>query len=125
MLQKVLLIALAGALGTLARFGLGGLVQRCVSPTFPYGTLTVNLIGCFLFGLLWALALERYSISSETRSILLIGFMGAFTTFSTYVAETGNLLADAQWTTASVNIIVQNVGGLACFFLAQFVARWI
>ncbi len=125
MLQKILLIALAGALGTLARFGLGGLIQRWTSPTFPYGTVVINLTGCFLFGLIWALALERYALSSQSRSILLIGFMGAFTTFSTYVAETGNLLADAQWTAAAVNVTLQNIGGLACFLLAQALARWL
>ena len=83
MWHEILWIALAGALGTLARYGLGGAVQTVLGQNFPWGTLVVNAIGCLLFGLVWTLAEERLLISGHLRFIVLVGFMGAFTTFST------------------------------------------
>ncbi|MCB2192315.1 MAG: fluoride efflux transporter CrcB [Deltaproteobacteria bacterium] len=122
-LSKLLLIALAGSLGTLARYSLGGLVHRLVNWPFPWGTLTVNLLGSFLFGLIWALAQERSMISAEARIIVLTGFMGAFTTFSTFMFETGELLRDSQWALAFGNLLMQNVVGLAAVFAGWAVAR--
>ena len=75
MLRKLCWIALAGGLGSLARYGLTGLVQRILGSGYPWGTTVVNLSGCFLFGVIWSLAEERYLISGEWRSILLIGFV--------------------------------------------------
>ena len=78
---KLAWLALMGALGTLCRYGLDGAVLRACGTRFPWGILVVNALGCFLFGLIWPLAEDRMLISSETRSLVLIGFMGAFTTF--------------------------------------------
>src|SRR5260370_5189623 len=75
MVKRILLLAAAGAVGTLARYWLSGAVQRISSTTFPWGTLAVNGSGCFLFGLVWALADEPLLISGHTRLILLVGFM--------------------------------------------------
>src|SRR3990172_253106 len=82
MIHKLALLALAGSLGTLARYGLAGLVHRYDGASFPWGTLAVNVTGCFLVGLLAALFESRWPVTGETRVILLVGFMGAFTTFS-------------------------------------------
>ena len=123
MLQKLLLIGLAGGVGTLARYGLAGLVQRWSGPAFPWGTVVVNAVGCFAFGIVWALASERLALSGEVRLIVLVGFMGAFTTFSTYVSETGEMLADSQWLLASGNILMQNAVGLALFFTGVAIVR--
>jgi CrcB protein len=112
MLQKLLWLAGAGALGTLSRYFVGGFVQRLGGDLFPWGTLAVNVIGCFLFGLIWPLAEHRLIISVETRLIVLTGFMGAFTTFSTYAFETGMRLSEAQWSEAIINIAAQNGLGL-------------
>ena len=125
MLQKLLLIGLAGGLGTLARYGLSGLVHRWAGADFPWGTVTVNAMGCFLFGVVWALAGERLALSPEARIVILIGFMGAFTTFSTYVSETGEMLAESQWLLASGNILLQNILGIVLFFLGVALARWV
>lgn len=122
-MSKLLLIALAGSLGTLARYGLGGLVHRLLPWPFPWGTLTVNLLGSFLFGLVWALAQERFIISSEARIIILAGFMGAFTTFSTFMFETGELLRDSQWALAAGNLLLQNLVGLVAVFAGWALAR--
>ena len=125
MLQKLILLAGAGALGTLARYGLAGAVQRSFVGEFPWGTMAANMTGCFLAGLFWSLAENRLSISGEMRAIVLIGFMGAFTTFSAFVLETGGLLRDSQWSWALANIAFQNVFGLALFFLGLAIGRFI
>ena len=88
-----------------------------------WGTIAVNILGSFLFGLVWALAQERSIISAEARIIVLAGFMGAFTTFSTFMFETGELLRDSQWALAFGNLALQNVVGLAAVFAGWVVAR--
>ena len=94
--KKFLLIALGGGLGALARYGLGGLVQRLGRSNFPWGTFAVNMTGCLLFGLLWMLSTKHLSLSGQARLFLLTGFMGAFTTFSTFIFETGQLLSGGE-----------------------------
>lgn len=123
MLAKLVLIAVFGAAGALARFGLGGLVARLYGGTFPAGTFTVNFIGCFLFGLVWPLAEERLLISSETRTIILVGFMGSFTTFSSLIFETGELLRDSEWTLAVVNIGGQVLLGMIGLIAGMAIGR--
>ncbi len=123
MLLKLTYIALAGALGTLARYGLGGLMHRLLPAGFPWGTLTVNLVGSFAFGLIWGLAVERNLISGEARLIILVGFMGAFTTFSTFMFETGQLMRDSQWLLVAGNLLAQNLVGLVAVFLGWALAR--
>ncbi len=123
MARKLLWLAGAGALGTLARYGLAGLVQRLHDGGFPWGTLVVNALGCFLFGIVWTLAEERLVIGGELRLVVLVGFMGAFTTFSTYAFETSAMLRDAEWMLAAANALSQNVLGIICFFLGVAVGR--
>jgi len=108
----VLLVACAGAAGTVCRYGMATLVQRWGGLSFPWGTLAVNAVGCFLFGLFVALAEERLNLSRETRIVVLMGFMGAFTTFSTFAFDTGNLLIQGRWGVAALNIVAQNVSGI-------------
>ena len=122
-MQKIIAIAIAGALGTLARYWLGGLVQQVFNGGFPAGTFAVNVLGSFLFGVVWALAEERLVISSEVRTVILAGFMGAFTTFSTFMFETGAFMRDAQWLMAAINVIAQLVVGLLCLFLGLAAGR--
>lgn len=118
-----LCIALAGAVGTLARFGLATAVGRATGIGFPWGTFVVNLAGCFLFGLVWALAAERGILGEPWRAVLLIGFMGAFTTFSTFGYETYALLRDGEWLRAAANAAGQMLGGLACLGLGIAAGR--
>jgi CrcB protein len=112
MLNKILLIAVAGAMGSLARYGLGSFVQRAAGVGFPWGTTTVNIIGCLLFGLIWSLAEHRLELGGSFRVFALVGFMGAFTTFSTFQFETAQLLRDSQWLMACGNLLLQNSVGL-------------
>ena len=121
--MKVLLLAAAGALGALARYGLAGLIQRPGVGQFPWGTFGVNVIGCFAAGVLWALFTHRIAIGPEARTIVLVGFMGAFTTFSAFALETSHLMRDAQWTWALGNILGQNVLGITALFAGLALGR--
>ena len=88
-------IALGGAVGSVARYALAGLVQRCTSPYFPYGTFAVNIVGCLVFGIIFGLTEQRFAISPAMRAFLLIGVRGGFTTFSSYTFESFQLIRDA------------------------------
>jgi len=123
MLQKILLISIAGALGTLARYALVGLVQRNSGTLFPYGTLAVNVLGCLIAGILWTLCEYRFQISGSTRTIFFVGFLGAFTTFSAYILETGSMVNDSEYLRAGINVLLQNVLGFAAFFTGVFIGR--
>ena len=112
MLQKVLLIGFAGALGTLARYGMAGMVQRLTGTGFPWGTVAVNIAGCFIAGLLWSLLDRKIHLDAGLQLALFIGFMGAFTTFSTFILETGHLMRQDAWLHAGANILLQNAIGL-------------
>jgi CrcB protein len=123
-MKEIALLGIAGALGALSRYGLSGLVQSYAGARFAWGTLVVNALGCFLFGLIWMLAAEeRTLISAQTRFLVLTGFMGAFTTFSTFAFETTRYLNDSQWALAAANVIGQNVLGLVCVFIGMAAGR--
>ncbi|ABA58743.1 camphor resistance protein CrcB [Nitrosococcus oceani ATCC 19707] len=123
MWQKLAWIALAGAGGTLSRYALSGLVQNLCGASFPWGTWVVNGLGCFLFGMIWALAEERLLITGEIRFIVLTGFMGAFTTFSTFAFEASQFLRDSEWLLAAIHLIGQNSLGLVCVFLGFTISQ--
>ncbi len=110
--MRILLLIVFGALGTLARYGLQGLVQYRTGSAFPTGTLAVNLLGCFLLGGVAQYALHRLTISPEWRVGLTIGFMGAFTTFSTFGYETVKMLEDGEWGRATLYVAVSVAGGI-------------
>jgi CrcB protein len=111
---KFAIIAAGGAIGALARYAMGGLVQQALkTASFPAGTLAVNLTGCLLIGLGGGLIESRQFFSPEMRAFVFIGFLGSFTTFSTFGLESFNLVRDGQWLLAAVNICVSVVVGLA------------
>lgn len=122
-MQKLVLIGVAGAFGALARYLLGGLVQRYAGASFPWGTFVVNVLGAFLFGLIWSMVEQRFVISPEARVIALSGFLGAFTTFSSLMFETTMLIGEAQWSLALLNIGGQIVLGLTAMFLGLATGR--
>ena len=110
--MRLLLLIVFGALGTLARYGLQGGVQDRTGPSFPSGTLVVNLLGCFLLGCLGQFALHRLYFPPDWRLAITIGFFGAFTTFSSFSWETIQMLQDGEWTRAAIYVAVSVVGGL-------------
>jgi CrcB protein len=111
-MKRYLLLFLAGGSGAILRFWLAGISQRAYGGELPIGTCVVNLVGCLLFGFIWSLAEGRLIISGETRFLILTGFVGAFTTFSTFAFETHALMQKAQWLPALGNVIGQCVLGI-------------
>lgn len=109
---KILLIAGGGALGSVSRYLLAGWVQRWSEGAFPVGTLAVNLLGCFVLGLAAALLMGPAIVREEYRMAFTIGFLGGFTTFSTFGYETFALLNDRQWKTAALNVLLSNGLGI-------------
>jgi len=119
----VLGIGLAGAIGTLSRYWLSGNVNKTCGIGFPWGTVSVNLLGCFLFGLIWILAEERSLIGPAARTVILIGFMGGLTTFSSLAGDTMGLLREAQYLRAFANVAMQNIAGLTLLWLGIVTGR--
>ena len=122
-MAKYFWLALAGAAGTLARYGLGGLVHRLIKSPYPWGTLVINGSGCLLFGLIWSATAEHWNVRPDIRTYVLIGFMGAYTTFSSFAFETAALLRDGEWLPAFANFAAQNVLGLLCMFVGLALGR--
>jgi len=109
---RLLLIAVFGAIGTLARYGLQGLVQVKMVSTFPYGTLAVNLTGCFFLGLIGQFTVNRMVISPELRIAIAVGFFGGYTTFSSFGWETAKMLEAGEWLWATTYVATSVVLGL-------------
>ena len=124
--MNILLVALGGAFGSVSRYLLGTWVQSVSkSIDFPYGTLTVNLIGCFVIGFLSQLAEARGVFTSETRAFVFIGILGGFTTFSSFGNDTINLLRDGETFNALANVGANVILGLLLVWLGRIVAYWI
>ena len=115
-MERALLVGLGGFLGTVLRYGLGGLIGRWKAGwTFPLETLVINVVGCLVLGLLAGLSESRGIFAGTTRAFLFIGVLGGFTTFSTFGYETFQLLRDGQWPAAGLSTLLQlglGVGGV-------------
>lgn len=122
-MAKWIAIAVAGGLGSLARYGLAGLVQRWAGPAFPWGTLVVNAAGCLAFGFVVGVIEDRVALAAQLRPFLLIGFLGAFTTFSTFAFESTELLLDRQWWFFAGNVAGQTVVGIVAVILGLAAGR--
>jgi CrcB protein len=109
---RVLLIAIFGAIGTLARYGLQGVVQVRTGGVFPYGTLLINLTGCFLLGLLGQFTMNRMVISPDWRVAMTVGFFGGYTTFSSFGWETAKMLEAGEWLRATTYVSASVIAGL-------------
>jgi fluoride exporter len=116
-------IAVAGAFGALARYGLEGLVSDRAPGAFPWGTFVVNVSGSFLLGLVFVLTTERVMVEPWLRSSLTIGFLGAYTTFSTLSLESYRLLEDGSIGLALANTVGSLVAGLTAVYLGVVAGR--
>jgi CrcB protein len=125
-LRKTLWVGAGGFLGASARYWLGAWVQARWGTAFPWATLAINVSGSFLLGLVMAALLERPGAprAPELRLLLAVGFLGAYTTFSTFSYETLALLAAARWARALANALGSLLAGLAAVWLGVFLGRW-
>lgn len=110
--SQLILFCLAGALGSLARYGMTTVIGALLGSSFPWGVFVVNVLGCFLFGAVWAAAGILHLLSDSARLIILTGFMGAFTTFSTFIFDSQALLESGSWMALALNVLGQIVLGL-------------
>ena len=126
MITKLLLIGAGGFIGSILRYVVGGAVQTLSqSIAFPYGTLAVNILGCFGIGFLSELVDTRAFISTDTRAFLIVGILGGFTTFSAFGNETMNLIRDGEATLAMMNVGTQVLLGLGAVWLGYTLAYMI
>lgn len=122
-MTKWLHLAAGTLAGGFARYVLAGATYRLLGAGFPHGTLAVNLSGCFLIGLFDCLAEERFLLGPEARVLLMIGFCGAFTTFSTLLLETSHLLRDGDAAKAALNLGLSVVLGFLLLRLGYGLGR--
>ena len=120
---NLLLIAIGGALGSVARYLLSTLVLRMSGSLFPLGTFVVNLAGCVVFGAIAGAAQHRFALTPDARAFLLVGVLGGFTTFSSYASESVALLRDGRFAAAALNVAGQVFAGLAGLWSAYRLMR--
>ena len=125
-MTNLFLVGIGGAVGSISRYLLGTWIQSVSrSVDFPFGTLAVNLIGCFVIGFLSQLAEARGAFTSESRTLVFIGVLGGFTTFSSFGNDTINLMKDGETFNALMNVGANVILGLALVWLGRAVAYWI
>lgn len=122
-MRTAIAIAVAGAVGALARYGLEGFVSRRAPGAFPWGTFVVNVSGAFALGFLFTLLTEVFTVSAWIRGAVTIGLLGAFTTFSTLSFETYRLAEDGALGVATANALGSLAAGLAAVYLGVITGR--
>jgi CrcB protein len=127
LLTQYLVIGLGGALGSMLRFGLGSLIDSNVQKTgqiFPWGTIVVNITGCFVIGFIFTISASegRIILGSLTRNFIMIGILGGYTTFSSFSLQTLTLAQDGQWWGAAANVLLSVVLCLAGVWLGAMLA---
>jgi len=125
MMENFLLISLGAVLGANARYWLGTWVAQKWGSTFPVGTLLINVTGSFLLGLFMTLATERFLIDPRWRLLVAVGFLGAYTTFSTFTYESFNLLFKGQWVPGLLNLLGSSLLGILAVGLGVFIGKTI
>ena len=123
MLDRVLLVALGGAVGSALRYVVALLAVAWLGPAFPWGTLAVNLAGSFAIGLVQQLAVESLVLSESTRLLISTGVLGGLTTYSSFSYESVRLMETGAWVPAWINVLVTTVACLTLCFLGLATGR--
>ena len=118
-----LIVGAGGFIGATARYALAAWIGRRWGRSFPLGTFVINVSGSFLIGLLMYLSAERLMINPQWRLLLVVGFLGAYTTFSTFEYETGRLFADGERLIAALNVILSVTAGFAALKVGEVIAK--
>ncbi len=118
-----LVVGAGGFVGAIARFIVSSWIGRQWGWSFPLGTFAVNVSGCFLIGLLMSLLSDRFMVDPRWRLFLAIGFLGGYTTFSTFAYETGRLLQENGWMLAAINVVLSVFAGFAALKTGEVMAR--
>jgi len=124
-MEKWIYLLLGGLVGTASRYGLAGVVSQKMGAGFPWGTMAVNITGCFVIGFLDVIFEKKFLMSPNYRILLMTGFCGAFTTFSTLMLETSNLLKENEFMYAFGNVAISFVIGFAAFKIGAVIAEFI
>lgn len=123
-MNTISLIFIGAGLGGVLRYGVSTGINNLFNKNFPYGTLVVNVSGSLLMGFLFVIILERFqSIAPQLRALLLIGFLGGYTTFSSFSIETINLMENANWFPAIVNILLSTILCLMAAWMGVILGR--
>jgi fluoride exporter len=120
---QFLVVAIGGAIGSALRYGTSLGAARVIGTGFPYGTLLVNLAGCLLAGIVFGLMEDRAGFSPMVRLLLLTGFLGGYTTFSTFMLETITLVQGGAWGIALASFVANNAAGAALVIGGIYVGR--
>lgn len=121
-MQTMLLIAAGGAIGAILRFLMSEMTVKIIGLAFPWGTIAVNLIGCFLIGLMWGF-FNVYDLGHNTRLFIFVGVLGAFTTFSTFALENFNLFKDGNISMLAFNVTISNLFGVLLVFAGFYLSK--
>lgn len=121
--RSILLVAIGGLIGSVVRYLAAIAFSTQTTPSFPFATLTVNVIGCFAIGVIFALSEKGNILTPEWRIFLTTGFCGGFTTFSSFSYESIKLLQDGQFLSLSANVILSVLLGLAATYLGMILVK--
>lgn len=121
--MNYLIIGAGGFIGAVARYAIGIWIGQQWGRNFPLGTFVINVSGSFLIGLIMSLFTERFMVNPQWRLFLAVGFLGAYTTFSTFEYETGGLLRDSEWLLAAMNVILSVFAGFVALKAGEMLAK--
>lgn len=122
-MSRYVMIAVGGAIGAIARYQVASLIQARVPVGFPYGTFVVNVTGCLIMGMVTALLTDRLVTNPNWRFLIPIGFVGAYTTFSTFELEVFQAINEGAWSIAAANVVASCIAGYVALWIGFVVAR--
>ncbi|MHB8880856.1 MAG: fluoride efflux transporter CrcB [Thermodesulfovibrionales bacterium] len=123
--MNILIVGAGGFLGAIARYAVALWIGQNWGRSFPLGTFVINVSGSLLIGLFMPLVTERFMVNPQWRLFFAVGFLGAYTTFSTFEFETGNLLKDGELALAALNVVLSVVAGFAALKVGNIIAKGI
>jgi CrcB protein len=122
-IQNGIIVGIGGFVGAIVRYALAVWIGQAWGRAFPLGTFIINVSGSFLIGLLMTLFTERYSFDPAWRLLFVVGFLGAYTTFSTFEYETGKLINDSEWLFAAMNVVLSVTAGFVALKFGEVLAK--